>query len=163
MPHVVSKPVWRGVPAVLPVCHTWLKFWGSCPEETHLHRLVKVLGRSLALLWTFKSMPYLEMLLQQAIVMELSGGQILSKYRSVTSVRRTQPLTSSSRKYWDPLVRYWTAISVIWGRGRKMKKKGMKWQEERQFLQLDNIKCLSNVHVYTLKQPTIRSATRPLQ
>lgn len=130
MPHVVSKPVWRGVPAVLPVCHTWLKFWGSCPEETHLHRLVKVLGRSLALLWTFKSTPYLEMPLQQAIVMELSGGQILSKYRSVTSVRRTQPLTSSSRKYWDPLVRYWTAISVIWGRGRKMKKK-MAWNDKK--------------------------------
>lgn len=57
--------------------------------------------------------------LQQAIVMEESGGQILSKSRSVRSVSRTQPLTSSSRRYLDPVVRYCTAISVIWRRRRK--------------------------------------------
>lgn len=71
---------------------------------------------------TVQCSSYLEMLLQQAMVMEQSGGQILSKCRRVRSVRRTQPLTSSSRRYWDPLVRYCTAISVIWGRAEEDRK-----------------------------------------
>lgn len=49
---------------------------------------------------------YLEMLQQQAMVMELSGGQSLTKYAAESSVRRMQPDKSSTRRYTEPMVRY---------------------------------------------------------
>ena len=88
-------------------------------------KTIKVLVEGSTLQNFSKSVPllYLEMPLQQFILMEVSGGQILSKCRSARSVRRSQPLTSSSRRYGDPLVRYCTAISVIWSGVEENRKK----------------------------------------
>lgn len=56
---------------------------------------------------------YVEMPLQWAILTEESTGQLFCKYSTVQSVRRTQPLTSSSRRHREPLVRKCMARSVI--------------------------------------------------
>lgn len=99
-----------------------------------------------------KCVSYFEMPLQQGVVTERSGGHLLSKCRSVTSVSRKQPLTSSSRRYWAPLVRCCTAISVIWGATEEIC--GESWHLKA------SAEC---VYACTLGQPDIRSVTSPLQ